>query len=577
MVEYASDQDASDWEIEEGIPQSEDPFLQQYFAGREALIEREKSQRSDEAFRHSLTPMAMEACDIVSRIIAEERQTVWTRELQHGATEQEKLLMYPGMAFHLARDVMESTKSWKIVKEMPKGALLHSHLDATMNVASLIEQALKTEGMAISANQSLHDEQARKAPSVLFRFQKVTGGPGSSIWTSEYQPFVFVPLKEAADAFPGGGLQGCKAWITSLCTISPEESLRHYHGVDAIWKKFVSCFSPLNSLLNYEPILRASISKVLTDLNNDGIRWADFRSVFAADFFVEGSEEPSIDFTDFLRVWDEELKVFKDSEAGAHFWGCRFIWTTLREWDRRQVVDHMKACVKMKKRFPELICGFDCVGHEDSGRTLADLTPELFWFRKLCAENGVEIPFFFHAGECLGDGDKVDQNLFDAILLGSRRIGHGFSLFKHPLLIEMVLKKRILIECCPISNEVLRLTSSIKGHPLPSLLARGVPCCLSNDDPGVLGYGTSGVTHDFWQALQGWENVGLEGLGSMAENSVRWACYGDQATKEWHKDVGDGKHGSGVRANRMRQWMDDWNKFCEWIVKEFAIDYGGDL
>ena len=48
-------------------------------------------------------------------------------------------------------------------------------------------------------------------------------------------------------------------------------------------------------------------------------------------------------------------------------------------------------------------------------------------------------------------------NLFDAVLLGTRRIGHAFSLHKHPLLVDMVKEKKILVESCPISNEVLRL------------------------------------------------------------------------------------------------------------------------
>ena len=185
-------------------------------------------------------------------------------------------------------------------------------------------------------------------------------------------------------------------------------------------------------------------------------------------------------------------------------------------------------------------------------------------------------PYFFHAGECLGDGDETDQNLFDAILLGTRRIGHGFSLYKHPLLMEMVKTKGILIESCPISNEVLRLTSSIKSHPLPALLARGIPCALSNDDPAILGHRGNGVTDDFWQALQGWENLGLAGLGSLAENSVRWAAYEDQTTKEWTEDIKKGIYGQGVRASRLREWHVAFHKFCEWVLLEYALDYGGD-
>lgn len=232
----------------------------------------------------------------------------------------------------------------------------------------------------------------------------------------------------------------------------------------------------------------------------------------------------------------------------------------------------MQECIAIKEAYPDLIAGFDLVGQEDVGRPLADLTPELFWFKKACAQAGVDIPFFFHAGETLGDGDATDENLFDAILLGTRRIGHGFSLYKHPLLIDMVKEKKILVESCPISNEVLRLTSSIMTHPLPALLARGVPVALCNDDPAILGHGHSGMTHDFWQALQGWENLGLAGLASLAENSVRWASFEDSTAKEWAQDVKDGAFGKGIRAQRMKEWAQEWEKFCQWIVLEFGTD-----
>lgn len=232
----------------------------------------------------------------------------------------------------------------------------------------------------------------------------------------------------------------------------------------------------------------------------------------------------------------------------------------------------MNTCIETKIAFPDLIAGYDLVGQEDLGRPLADLTPELFYFRKTCAENGVNIPFFFHAGETLGDGDSVDENLFDAILLGTRRIGHGFSLYKHPLLIDMVKEKKILIESCPVSNEVLRLCGSIMSHPLPALLARGVSCSLSNDDPTILGQGVSGMSHDFWQSLQGWENLGLEGLGALAENSVRWASFEDYNDKEWGQSVRDGSMGKGVRAERLKEWLTKWERFCAWIVDEFGVD-----
>ena len=237
----------------------------------------------------------------------------------------------------------------------------------------------------------------------------------------------------------------------------------------------------------------------------------------------------------------------------------------------------MRECVRIKKEFPEFVAGFDLVGREDTGRSLTSLTPELFWFKKHCREEGVEIPFFFHAGETLGDGTSADNNLFDAILLGTRRLGHGFSLYKHPLLLEMVKEKRILVESCPISNEVLRFTGSIMSHPLPALLAHGVPVALCNDDPAILGQGISGMSHDFWQALQGWKNLGLEGLGSLAENSVRWAAFEDCTAAEWVQDIKKGMVGNGIRAQRLNEWMIEWEIFCQWVVSAYGTNEDSDI
>ncbi|KAI4159016.1 MAG: hypothetical protein L6R39_000441 [Caloplaca ligustica] len=569
-----AESDISDWEVDEGLPQLTDPFIQKYYQGREALIEQEKAQRSDDSFRQSLTPLAATACAIVSRIRGEEHQTLWSDE-HAGNTPVAGINHYPGMMFSLAKQRLEQSKTYQILKKMPKGALLHAHLDAMIDPHFLVDQVLTTEGMVMQASQGLHTAEAREQASVTFEYSNSLDSSAPSIWSDSYQAGHLVPVTVAAESFPGG-LEGFKAWLVSRATITPEESLDHHHGIDAIWQKFGSCFPVLGSIFRYEPIFRASIQRLFRQLRADGLQWADLRMAFVAKFWKKGHDEPDAGQEALFQAFGEELAKFQTTEEGNGWWGCRFIWTTLRMYGKREMVDHMKQCIAIKKAYPHLIAGYDVVGQEDKGRTLADLTPELFWFKKKCMEEGINIPFFFHAGECLGDGDETDQNLFDAILLGTRRIGHGFSLYKHPLLIELVKQKKILIEACPISNEVLRLTSSIKAHPLPALLARGVSVALCNDDPAILGVGSNGLTHDFWQALQGWDNLGLEGLGSLAEDSVRYATFEpDQDNKAWSKDIRDGKYGEGIRAARMREWTAQWNEFCQWILMEYA-EYASD-
>ncbi|KAI1344743.1 adenosine/AMP deaminase [Xylariaceae sp. FL0016] len=575
MSYYKHTMSEQEWdEVAQGIPKESDSFLQKYVEGRDALIAQEAKQRSDASFKQNLSPIAKRACAIVDRIRKEEKNSVWTPQLEDSlAKEKDGITVHPGMMFSLSKDLMEETRLWKIVRQMPKGALLHAHMDAMVDFGYLFDVLFATPGMHILSDQPLTTAQALEDAALKFRFFKQPRTEGN-IWSTDYKEQTPILLTQAADAYPSGGKPGFLKWLYSRSTISRTDAVAQHHGVDHVWQKFQKCFRVVNSIVHVEPIFRAFLRRLMSLLHADGVRYAELRFSWTLDYYKQDSEEPEQDFTAMMDVIDEEVAQFKASEEGKGFWGLRTIWATIRHFSTKDIVQDMDSCITTKITHPHLIAGYDLVGQEDLGRPLRDLLPELFWFRKQCAEEGVNIPFFFHAGECLGSGSETDHNLFDAILLGTRRIGHGFSLYKHPLLIDLVKEKKILIESCPISNEVLRLCGSVMSHPLPALLACGVSCSLCNDDPAMLGQDTAGSTHDFWQALQGWENLGLGGLGSLAENSIRWAAFEDQAQEEWNRDVKEASVGSGLKAERLKQWAVEWEKFCLWIVDEFGDDDG---
>ncbi|KAI2624123.1 adenosine/AMP deaminase [Xylaria nigripes] len=561
-----------EWEeIAESIPKGDEPAIRKYLEGRQALIAQENNQRSDASFRQSLSPIARRACAIVERIRDEERKTIWTPQLEELLAQHHgnNITIYPGMMFSLSKELAESTKLWHIVRRMPKGALLHAHLDGMVDFDFLYDVLLETPGMHIFADRPLNSPAALEEAVLAFRYFR-TPRTDHDIWADSYVTDTPVLLTQAVETFPNGDKKGFRKWLHNRATISQTEAFEQHHGVDHIWRKFSSCYGVVASMIHYEPIYRRFLRRLLSLLKEDGINYAEIRFSWHLDYYRQDSEVPEGDYSALMDVLDEEVTRFKASKEGQGFWDMRLIWAAIRSQGTREIIQDMDNCITTKLTHPHLIAGFDLVAQEDLGRSYRDLLPELMWFRKQCAEEAVNIPFFFHAGECLGSGSETDHNLFDAILLGTRRIGHGFSLYKHPLLIDLVKEKRILIESCPISNEVLRLCSSVMSHPLPALLARGVPCSLCNDDPSMLGQDKWLCTHDFWQALQGWDNLGLAGLGSLAENSVRWAAFEDQSHEDWDHDVREASLGSGLKARHLKNWAVEWERFCIWIVDEFG-------
>ncbi|KAH6684543.1 cat eye syndrome critical region protein [Halenospora varia] len=553
-------------QLQDGVPDASHPSVQQFFQAREQLISKESVHRSDYKFRQSLSPVAKRACSIVSQIRKKEQDSIWSTTADPSLNPTE---LFPGMMFNMAKTHMETTKLWRIIQKMPKGTLLHCHLGAMVDLEWVFTEALKTPGMCFSSNGPLVNDEVRESGLVEFCFSK-RGVEGGNIWEDSYQPGTLIPVTVAADSYPNGGRKGFVAWMKDRCSITQQESIQHHLGVDDVWRKLNSAFAILPRIVYYEPILRSFLRHFFTTLLEDGVRWVEIRVAPFTKFNLEGQEEPTTDQGDFMKIVQDVVEKFKSSVEGKGFWGVRLIWSSIRFWDDRRLIQDMQDCLRLKAQYPDLISGYDLVGHEDSGRTLSSMAPCIVWFKSQCRSLNLDIPFFFHAGECVGSGNHTDHNLFDAVLFGTRRMGHGFSLYKHPTLIDEVKKKEILIESCPISNEVLRYTASIMSHPLPALLARGVKAALANDDPALLGQGTSGVTHDFWQALQGWDNLGLEGLGSLAQNSVRWAAFKDETDEEWIKNIRDGENGTGVKAEYIKEWNIEWEVFCKWVVDEFG-------
>ncbi|GIF74396.1 adenosine deaminase [Asanoa siamensis] len=88
-----------------------------------------------------------------------------------------------------------------------------------------------------------------------------------------------------------------------------------------------------------------------------------------------------------------------------------------------------------------------------------------------------------HAGETTGP-----ETIWDALReLGAERIGHGISAAQDPALMAHLAAEGIPLEVCPTSNVRTRAVASLDEHPLPTLVAAGVPVTINSDDPPMFG------------------------------------------------------------------------------------------
>ncbi len=126
-----------------------------------------------------------------------------------------------------------------------------------------------------------------------------------------------------------------------------------------------------------------------------------------------------------------------------------------------------------------------------------------------------------HAGETTGP-EEVRAALD---MLGAERIGHGIGSVTDRALLARLAGEGTVLEVCPTSN--LRTgASSATDHPLPRLVAAGVPVTLSTDDPGMFDCALAG---EYALAAQ-WAGLDETGLAELARTGFR-AAFCDPALR----------------------------------------------
>ncbi|WP_172386353.1 adenosine deaminase [Streptomyces sp. MNP-20] len=128
-----------------------------------------------------------------------------------------------------------------------------------------------------------------------------------------------------------------------------------------------------------------------------------------------------------------------------------------------------------------------------------------------------------HAGE-EGPAAYVTEALD---VLGVERVDHGLRCVEDPELVRRLVRDRVPLTLCPLSNVRLRAVDVLEDHPLPQMMAAGLLCTVNSDDPAYFG----GYVGDTFHAVH--EALGLDEdqLRELARNSFE-AAFLDGSPEE---------------------------------------------
>ncbi|XP_044007600.1 adenosine deaminase 2-like [Aphidius gifuensis] len=415
--------------------------------------------------------------------------TLKKKEIDEGFVKPSKFLASNN--FIKAKNEIEKSDVFKIIKRMPKGAVLHSHDTAIVSVDWVYNVTFLDNLYVCDSNDKL----------LLHFFD---------------EPKNDCDWKLLSDLRKNTELLGdLDERIFQKMTMVVDDPDMAYADVDTAWTKFMDVFIFIEPLLTYRPVYEAHYYEGLRQLHEDNVMYLELRSLLPTLYELDGTTYTPLELCEIYKNVTDKFKLdYPD------FIGAKLIYAPLRFMSIDELKNAINETNKMKLKFPDFFAGFDLVGQEDKGIPLITYADEL---KKM--SNDIEM--YFHAGETNWYGASIDENLLDAVLLGAKRIGHGFAIVKHPKVLKMMREKNIAIEICPISNQVLGLVKDLRNHPANILFSEGYPVVVSNDDPGI--WGGKALSYDFYEAFMSLmsRNADIRALKQLAMNSITYSSLNE--------------------------------------------------
>lgn len=108
-------------------------------------------------------------------------------------------------------------------------------------------------------------------------------------------------------------------------------------------------------------------------------------------------------------------------------------------------------------------------------------------------------------------------------VLGVERVDHGLRCVEDPGLVARLVRERVPLTLCPLSNVRLRAVDVLEDHPLSAMMEAGLMVTVNSDDPAYFG----GYVGDNFDAVRDALGLDRERLRTLARNSFEASFLDD--------------------------------------------------
>ena len=428
----------------------------------------------------------------------EQRLDIKLRQLRDSmiSVYKEQHFFPPARYFFQSKQHIKETKLFQLIRQMPKGGILHLHGAAAGNARWVVDRVVNDPNAYVYWEQK--QDEYIKGQINFFRKDQAPEG--------------FYKAQRLNQQIP--------QFTDSLFTLLTFDESIDADSVD-IWGEFESVFQRIYGFVRYQPVFKDYFHHAFEQLVEDGIQHVELRGIFNELYDLQ-HPDGYFNADSSIRYFQEAAKEIREIEPS---FTLKVIFTALRFQSKEDIKNKLLEAFILRQRYPNFITGFDLVAEEDHGHSTLFFLDNWLDMDSLEQVYGVDMPLYLHDGESNWVSVK---NLYDAVLLDSKRIGHGFNLFRFPTLLEEVKNKDICLEINPISNQILGFIRDLRLHPGSTYLARGVACTISSDDPLIFNY--QGLSYDFWEVFLAWE-LDLKKLKGLACNSLTYSGLNDNEKK----------------------------------------------